>query len=351
MVNLEKALKVALTAAAMATATISLAHAEELVVVTSAGAFGDSLKENFFDPFTKETGIEIIVVPASTNEGIAALRTQAESNSVQYDVITTNSTVVLTSGDLLVDLDCESMSNLMANQTPGACDGKRVVRTVGASLVAYNTDAFPNGGPTSWADFFDVAKFPGKRCIPGGSVENELPIMMALLADGVSPDDLYPLDYDRAFAKLRELKPHIGAYWTSFSMSQQLLRDGECVVNAMTNGRALSLRNEGFPLSISWNQAIDDNGYWSIAKGAPNESAAYKFLDFWMTRPEAHLAFYKQFFYGTANAQVVNLMDGEDLKNYHAAPENLPHIIPQNAEWLAANQQEISRRFTEFLSE
>ncbi len=351
MVKMKRLMGTTFAAIVLASTTLSLAHAEELVVVTSAGAFGDALKENFFDPFTEETGIEIIVVPASTNEGIAALRTQVESDNVQYDVITTNSTVVLTGGDLLQDIDCQSMPNLIANQTPGACDGKRVVRTVGASLIAYKTDEFPGGGPTTWSDFFDVERFPGKRCIPGGSVENELPIMIALLADRVAPENLYPLDYDRAFKKLRELKPHIGAYWTSFSMSQQLLRDGECVVNAMTNGRALSLKNEGFPLSISWNQAIDDNGYWSIAKGAPNESAAYKFLDYWMTRPEAHLAFYKQFFYGTANSQVVGLMDGDDLKNYHAAPENLPNIIPQNAEWLAANQQEISRRFTEFLSE
>ena len=35
------------------------------------------------------------------------------------------------------------------------------------------------------------------------------------MADGVAPDKLYPLDVDRAFKKLEEIKPNITVWWTS----------------------------------------------------------------------------------------------------------------------------------------
>jgi putative spermidine/putrescine transport system substrate-binding protein len=36
--------------------------------------------------------------------------------------------------------------------------------SLGTNLV-YRKDKFPNGGPQSWADFWDVKKFPGPRCL------------------------------------------------------------------------------------------------------------------------------------------------------------------------------------------
>ncbi len=39
------------------------------------------------------------------------------------------------------------------------------------------------------------------------------------MADGVAPDALYPLDVDRAFRKLEQIKPHIAVWWTSGGQS------------------------------------------------------------------------------------------------------------------------------------
>src|SRR4030095_15217409 len=72
-----------------------------------------------------------------------------------------------------------------------------------ALLLAYNTETYPDNPPSSWADFFDTEKSPGTR---GGQNDvNQGALEAALLADGVAPEDLYPLDYDRAFAKLDTL--------------------------------------------------------------------------------------------------------------------------------------------------
>ena len=77
--------------------------------------------------------------------------------------------------------------------------------SLGTNLV-YRKDKFPNGGPQSWADFWDVKKFPGSRCFYDRSFSC---LAFALLADGVPADKLYPMDVDRAFRKMSEIKPHI----------------------------------------------------------------------------------------------------------------------------------------------
>src|SRR5207247_10054959 len=76
--------------------------------------------------------------------------------------------------------------------------------SLGTNLV-YRKDKFPNGGPQSWAAFWDVKKFPGSRCFYDRSFSC---LAFALLADGVPADKLYPMDVDRAFRKMSEIKRH-----------------------------------------------------------------------------------------------------------------------------------------------
>ena len=56
----------------------------------------------------------------------------------------------------------------------------------GAAVLTYNTARLPNGR-TSWADFWDVVKYPGKR---GLKYAPEWTLEVALLADGVAPGDV-----------------------------------------------------------------------------------------------------------------------------------------------------------------
>ena len=78
--------------------------------------------------------------------------------------------------------------------------------------------------PKTWADLFDAEKFPGKRTFYKWSAPGV--IEAALLADGVAPDKLYPLDLDRAFKKLDTIKDDI-IWWIGGAQSQQLLASAE----------------------------------------------------------------------------------------------------------------------------
>ena len=110
-----------------------------------------------------------------------------------------------------------------------------------SSVLAYSQKKFPKDAPKSWADFWDVKKFPGRRALRNHPLAT---LEAALMADGVPPDKLYPLDVDRAFKKLEEIKPHITVWWTSGAQSAQLLNDGEVDMVMAWNGR-VSARDQG----------------------------------------------------------------------------------------------------------
>ena len=94
------------------------------------------------------------------------------------------------------------------------------------------------------------------------------------------PDKVFPMDVDRAFRKLDQIKPHIKVWWTQGNQSQQLLRDGEVDMMVMWNARASELKQQGLPVELVWNGATITTTMWGVAKGAPNRKLAWEFLQF-----------------------------------------------------------------------
>jgi spermidine/putrescine-binding protein len=144
---------------------------ETLVIGTTGGDFAAALDEYFFAPFAQEHGVEIVIVPASTADLTALLRAQNRAGNVEFDLTTSNPQTVISDPDLYLELDCDRLPNAAAHGVPGTCEGRRVLRTVGGTVIASADSAFPEGGPQTWADFFDTERFPGRRCLMGGSVE------------------------------------------------------------------------------------------------------------------------------------------------------------------------------------
>src|SRR5437762_7330213 len=99
-------------------------------------------------------------------------------------------------------------------------------------------------------------------------------VQFALVADGVPVDKVFPLDIDRAFRKLDQIKPHIKVWWTQGSQSQQLIRDGEVDMIAMWNARAQEMIDRGERFEIVWEGAENYGGYWFVPKGTPRAKLA-----------------------------------------------------------------------------
>ena len=107
--------------------------------------------------------------------------------------------------------------------------------------IGWREKAFPGKVPPGWAAFWDTKNFPGQRSLRKHPI---YALEMALIADGVPMDKLYPIDVDRAFKKLEELKPHVLVWWSSGAQSAQVLKDGEVDMVAAWNGRIQALETE-----------------------------------------------------------------------------------------------------------
>ncbi|RUX09665.1 ABC transporter substrate-binding protein, partial [Mesorhizobium sp. M8A.F.Ca.ET.059.01.1.1] len=282
-----------------------------VVVAGGTGAYGDLVKKHFYLPFTEATGIEVIATGGGYGEKLAKLKAMASVGQVEWDVITLSIDSLTPDVEhLLDDLgDCASLPDVAGRGVDGSCLGHGVLFDIGGGVLAFDKRSFPDGQPqpANWADFWNVKTFPGPRALPniGNPWWN---LIAALQADGVSGDRLFPLDVDRAFRKLDEIKPHVTVWWKSGDQSQQIFRTGEVVMAMLFSGRAFRLRAEKIPLAISWNGAPLDAAFWAMTKGAQHPNAARALLDFIYTRPEAHAAFATESFGSTAQREAIKFL-------------------------------------------
>ena len=325
---------------------------DRVVIATAAGTYMDRLFEHFFNPFTDATGITVTNVGGSYGERRAQLVAMHEVGNVEWDIM------VLDGNDAqnpevsqyLTDLgDCAALPNLAANSVDGACTRYGVLFDVGGLVLTYDERAFPDGGPQNWAEFWDVERFPGPRAFPDYGWPWVV-LIPALLADGVAPDALFPLDLDRAFGKLDELRPDITVWWTSGDNSQQLFRNQEVAMALMWSGRVGALRDEGLPLRSTWNGAFLADYPFCVLREAPRPLAAMALIDFLFTRPEAHVAFTTEMHYATTLQGVGNLVDPDLWETMPTHPDNWSRVIRMDPTWLAENRDAVVGRWTAWIS-
>ncbi|PWC56841.1 hypothetical protein TSO221_00805 [Azospirillum sp. TSO22-1] len=334
---------------ALAGAAPARAQDKELVVVATGGAFEQSLRKHFYEPFAEQTGVRIRPVAASNAETWTKVKAMREANAIGWDIVTAWPEDLVAQADSLAKLDCSRLSNLASQAVDGACTERGLLRTIGGVSIVYDANRFPQGGPQNWADFWDVKRFPGPRAMPNAGAP-WWPLMAALMADGVPRDKLFPLDLDRAFRKLDELRPSIAVWWRTGDQSMQLLRSGEVVMSMMWSGSGFVLKDQGMPVSVVWNEAVPNVAYWSVLKGGANEEKVYAFLNYYLTRPEAHVAFANAFKYDTSNRNALELLSAEERAVRGSTPENVAKMAVIDAAWVAVNRAAVIERWNRWLS-
>ena len=169
-----------------APAVIKAARAQGKTVFVNSygGVWETSWRKAFFDPFTAQTGIEIKTVPGVM---FAKLKAEVQTGNYEYDQSNLGDTEF---AQAMHEGLLERVDKVAAKADQLASQLVREFSIVSYSLgtnIVYRKDKFPNGGPQSWADFWDVKKFPGPRCLFDRSFTC---LAFALLADGVPRDKL-----------------------------------------------------------------------------------------------------------------------------------------------------------------
>lgn len=310
-----------------------------ITVCSYGGTYNKGLEETIGKPFTEATGIKVIFTTYPT---YAKMKAQVISGNIEWDIIDAECRMYArgVKEGIFEPLDLSMIST--GDFVEGSAKDYGVGIIYYSYNVCYRTDRWPVGkGPKSMKDLWDVKKFPGPRTVRTVVFCN---LEAALLADGVPRDQIYPVDIERGFKKLTELKPHIRVFWKSGGQSQQIMREKEVDLGWVPGGRMIQLAEQGVPVTWEWNDQLIVLDYWTILKGSKNKEAAMKFIAF-ASDPKRQAAFSEWTNYGPANKKAYGFIQKEKATLMPTYPEHLAKGLIVNGEWYAEHEKELERRW------
>ena len=351
------------TSALAGAALAAPASAQEITVLGWGGAYETSQVEAYHKPFTAESGVQVISVDA--DNPAVPIKAQVEAGNVTTDVavIEYADAVRLCDEGLLEEIDPAILqpapdgTPALDDFLPGAVTDCYVSTDVFSTVYAFDTTKFPDAKPSTIADFFDTETFPGKRGVRRNA---KATLEMALMADGVPPEEVYAtLETDegveRAFAKLDSIKDDI-VWWEAGAQPPQLLADGEVSMTIAYNGRIFTAAvAEGKPFEIVWDGQVYELEGLAIPKGAPNLEQALDFVAF-ATGPEPLANAAEWISYGPprqSSAALVGMyQDGKTEMSPHlpTSEANLTNALGSSYEFWVDRDAELNERLNAWLS-
>ena len=276
---------------------------------------------------------------------IAQVKAQVESNAVLWDVVATSPAAAEQNcGTLFEPLDFSNVDDAdLVEYTIGEC---YIGNFINASPLAYRTDAFPDGGPKTVEDFFNVDKFPGQRGVLT-NLQNGI-LEYGLLGDGVAADDLYPLDVDRSLAKWDEIRdvttfaPNVGAL-------QQAVAANQVDVFFLADSRLVPLMNDGQDLTIVWDTTVASVNAFAVPKGSAKKDAAQAFLET-VVNPTAQAQIAENLGVQPVNTTATPNLGDNAKKLAVFTDVNDGDTVIQDVPWYAKNFNEITTQLTNWLA-
>jgi putative spermidine/putrescine transport system substrate-binding protein len=308
-----------------------------IVIGVTGGVYEDVQRSVFFEPFTKATGIKVLTAP---NPSIAKVKAMVDAQNTDIDLaeLTGSDLQILARRGLLEQLDYSAIpkGTMESISPPQAINKYGLGMFVWATGIAYNTNKYSKDNhPHTWAEFWDVKKFPGPRTLPtpGWLITA---FEMALMADGVPQDKLYPLDIDRAFKSLDKIRPSVVKWYGGAAEAAQLVVDGHADLAGTSIGRMLATKERGGPIDVEYNQGMAKINYWGILKGAKHPKNAMKFIAFY-EEPQ-RLGQYANSYpaLGPINTKAFPYIDKARLPTLATSPENWPRLAWVDESWWAA---------------
>jgi putative spermidine/putrescine transport system substrate-binding protein len=343
------------TTAGLLTATVALtmswlgtapsAWSEETIVFAGwGGNWQVAERKYYFDTFQKATGIKVIDVPGVN---LSKIKAMVDAKNVEWDVVQAIGMWIPQQPgveELWEPLDYKTI------KTGGV--PKEMIKKHGvgvatfAQILAYNTDAFPKGkAPTSWADFWDTKKFPGKR---GFLNQPRYALEASLMAKGVPMNKLYPLDVDAALKHWDVMKNDV-VWWEQWPQAPSLLASGELAMTLSSQARILGLlqTEKSAPVAMVWKGGIMTTDYLAVPKGSKHKEAAFKLIS-WMLDAKHQAEYSAATTVGPSNAKALDMIDEktkELLPSYHYQKGEL---VALDDAWWAANLSKLTERWNQW---
>lgn len=268
----------ALVATALAPLT-ALAGPNDLTIVTRDDALQHAIQSVYVQPFAAATGASVQQV--NFEGGLDTLRTQAKTPDDAWDLVMVDPDELATGCNegLFEKLDWSTIGG-KDHYLPQASSDCGVGAVIVNTVLAWDKDKLPVA--PSWPDFWDVAKYPGKRGLRKGVRGN---LEFALMADGVAPADVYKTlstgdGVDRAFRKLDQLKPYI-EWWSTGTEAAHILASRDVLMTSAPSAQITMItEHEHKNFGLQFTASLYEQQSWVIMKGSSALRLAQQFLYF-----------------------------------------------------------------------
>jgi putative spermidine/putrescine transport system substrate-binding protein len=336
----------------------STVHAEDaasLTIATWGGAYGQSQQAAYFQPFTDSTGTKITTV---TYDGsFDAIKSKLDESPAP-DVVDLSSGSLdrLCRDGLLEAVDPATLGTSQGSAADdflaGGLPSCGVASMAWAMALVIDRQAFPKSQPAKIADLLNLKAYPGKRALPNGP---RYTLELALLADGVAPDQVYaelgtPAGANRAFAALDKIKPEI-VWWNKATEPLALLASKKAAIAAGYSGRIFrALAGNRESMDLIWDGQIYDLDVWAVPKSAANKDSAKHFIAF-ATAPERLAAQARLIAYGPMRKSAIPLVGKqpeigvEMMRFLPTAPENFKNALKFDEAWWNEHGADLAARF------
>lgn len=328
----------------------TIAQARDLTAVGFGGVTQEAFDKAYFKPFTAQSGLPI--VQDTYGGGLAKQKAMVESGNPTWDLVQMdqNEMELACEQGLLEELDLKRLKNA-PEVDPEAFSTCGVGAFVWSEVMTYDQKKFAADGPKSWADFWNVQKWPGKR---GLRKQARMTLEIALMADGVAPQDVYKVlatqqGQDRAFAKLDEIKPYI-QWWETGAQPLEWMAAGDLAMTAAYNGRIAIANQQGSQFPLIWQQQLYSMDYWTIIKGTPNLEQSYRLLDFILSR-QAQEDFAHAIPYGIVNSKASAALDARTVQTLPNAPANMKDALLLDTPFWVNYEEDLMARFTRWVAQ
>ena len=249
------------------------AHAPQLTIASLGGGLQEAQQATLFTPFSRQsdTRLQLTSWDGSLDTLQRRAQTGADTGAAGWGLLLMEDAplrVACREGLLLPDPRTADPADTAPDSSGRACAVPAWRMNLVLAWDRSRLDMVP-----TWSDFWDVARRPGKRGLrrdPRGTLE------IALLADGVAPDEIYRTlatsdGVDRAFRKLDQLKPYI-VWWNTPAEAVQIIGSGAVLMTSAPSGEIATANQAGRrSLGTQWAQSLGVTFDWAVPRATTPE--------------------------------------------------------------------------------
>ncbi|MEU4827665.1 extracellular solute-binding protein [Actinomadura citrea] len=282
---------------------------KELTVTVFSGPWEDLFKKSFVEPFERDTGVKVNLVPGANAEWLTQLRASGGKNP-PFDlvVLTPDAARPAVAGKLVQPLETGKVGNwsdldpveIEKNTVSGKSYG--VPLTIGSTGLLYRTDKVKQA-PVDWQDIFDK-NLCGHVALPPLTYNPGLEFFSALVTgQGGKLSD--PAAVDRAFKQLEQLKGCVSSYPANATAVQSAIQNGEAWVVPYWDGRAFAMAQAGSKVGFTYPRsgAVGALSSYFLTADSKKTDLAYKFLGY-VTNATNQKTFAEGNWYAGSNSKI-----------------------------------------------